>query len=254
MPTSRQLMMLIRLLSLSVQTRSGRLPRSRQWEAAALTGGASKKALSLRIQRPADRAFAAVAAPWARTSARPCRSVCAMPRCRGAISNVSSSKLTARMPSVGQMGEVDVEGLLGHQVHGRRGAAEGVQHKDVEALRLPCACSCRSSTSRPSPSRTSVVRLAVLQEGEVPVDEIEHRRIELVVAHDVARAPERRDHAGAEPDDADAQRGLGPPARRLALCASGEAERRSPRRSRRRAPCGARGSGIARPGRRRPAA
>ena len=44
---SRQLMMLIRLLSLSVHTRSGlRLP-SRQVEIAAFTGGASKKALSL---------------------------------------------------------------------------------------------------------------------------------------------------------------------------------------------------------------
>ena len=73
----------------------------------------------------------------------------------------------------------------------------------------PCAspaCSCRSSTSRPSPSRTSVLRLALLQEGEVPVGQIEHRGIELVVAHDVALAPVRRDHAGAEPDDADAQR------------------------------------------------
>ena len=51
-------------------------------------------------------------------------------------------------------------------------------------------------------------RLAVSHEREVPARKIEHGRIELVVANRVALAPERRDHAGAEPDDADAQRRL----------------------------------------------
>ena len=100
------------------------------------------------------------------------------------------------------MAEVDVEGLLGHQVHGRRGAAKRIEHEHVEglaALRLELPL----EHEPPVAEHDLGVRLAVPEKRKVPVGEREHGRIELVVADQVALAPQRRDHAGAKPDDAD---------------------------------------------------
>ena len=86
------------------------------------------------------------------------------------------------------------------------------------------ALSCRSSTSRPSPEQDVDLGLALLQEREVPARQVEHRRIELVVAHRVAFSPERRDHARAQSDDADAQRCLRPACAAFGVVGEGVAE------------------------------
>jgi hypothetical protein len=92
-------------------------------------------------------------------------------------------------------------------MHGRGRAAKGVQHEHVEPLGLVCL-------QLPFEHEPAIAEqhldcgFAVLEESETPVGQIEHDRIELVIADRVAGAPECCNHAGTEPDNADTQRRL----------------------------------------------
>ena len=77
------------------------------------------------------------------------------------------------MPSAARWREIDVEGLLGHQVHGRGRAAKGVEHEDIEALRI-ARLQLPLEHQPPVAEQDVGLGLAVFHEGEVAVDQVEH--------------------------------------------------------------------------------
>ncbi len=98
-----------------------------------------------------------------------------MPRCSGAISNVSRSKLIAVSHSATDARDTS-RTLLRHQVHGRRSASKRVHHKNIK--RLPLAAFDLALHHKPRVADDTLgLRLAVAQEGEIALREIDHGRI-----------------------------------------------------------------------------